>query len=329
MTFDLRRSTTWFWPTPGPRKSSSRVDFNPPTSAQGRRQNWLCAQERFGWAVQRTKALQIQVAQRQPRKNADINGIVEEYGLPFDIQPLQEDPTAIVRRTHALRSNAGPYYGPDTLHDCNHGDDSRQKYGGIDSCAQLSGVNLNAYEQNHAKKKKFLRTLNVMKFDRFAFMVTLINETKNEAINRESVANTVKRVRGHGSERVEICQAEVWFWGRCFCQESLVRSFDQFSRVRPTFLFIHSHTFWRGRMLLYDVSDACGTVFASADPLAPFRHFALVAAVGRVLLFFLVFGLMGCRWLVVGICSCAFWGDRYTWFFVWGIHGFRYTIGLL
>ncbi|CAB1105581.1 unnamed protein product [Ectocarpus sp. CCAP 1310/34] len=149
---------------------------------------------------------------------------------------LEEDPTATVRRTHALGSNAGPYYGPDTLHDCNHGDDFRQKYGGIDTCAQLSGVNLNAHEQNHAKKKKFLHMLNVMKFDRFAFMVTLINETENEAINRRSVANMVKRVRGHGLEKVQICQAEVWFCGRCFCENSLMRSFDQFGRVRLTFI---------------------------------------------------------------------------------------------
>ena len=76
--------------------------------------------------------------------------------------------------------------------------------------------------------------LNVMKFDRFAFVVTLINE--NEAINRKSVANMVKRVRGHGSKRVEICQAQVWFCGRCFCQKSLMRSFDQFGRVRLTFV---------------------------------------------------------------------------------------------
>ncbi|CAB1117156.1 unnamed protein product [Ectocarpus sp. CCAP 1310/34] len=117
----------------------------------------------FGSALQRTKALQIQVAHHQPGKSADINGIVEEYGLSFGIQPLEEDPTTTVRRTHALGSNAGPYYGPDTLHDCNHGDDCRQKYGGIDTCAQLSGFNLNAHEQNHAKKKKFLHMLNVMK----------------------------------------------------------------------------------------------------------------------------------------------------------------------
>ncbi|CAB1103886.1 unnamed protein product [Ectocarpus sp. CCAP 1310/34] len=190
----------------------------------------------FGSAVQRTKALQIQVAHHQPGKSADINGIVEEYGLSFDIQPLEEDPTATVRRTHALGSNAGPYYGPDTLHDCNHGDDCRQKYGGIDTCAQLSGVNLNAHEQNHAKKKKFLHMLNVMKFDRFTFMVTLINETENEAMKRRSVANMVKRVRGHGLEKVQICQAEVWFCGRCFCENSLMRSFDQFGRVRLTFI---------------------------------------------------------------------------------------------
>ena len=100
----------------------------------------------FGATVHRGKALQIQVAHHQPGKSADINGIVEEYSLSFDIQPLQENPAATVRRTHALGSNVEPYYGPDTMHDCNHGDDYHRKYGGIDSCAQLSGVNLNAHE---------------------------------------------------------------------------------------------------------------------------------------------------------------------------------------
>ncbi|CAB1112923.1 unnamed protein product [Ectocarpus sp. CCAP 1310/34] len=179
----------------------------------------------FGSAVRRTKALQIQVAQHQPGKTADTNDIVDEYRLPFGTQPLQEDPTATVRRTHALGSNPGPYSGLDTPHDSNHGDDCRRKYVRIDSCAQLSGVNLNAHKQNHAKKKKFVHMLNDMKFDRFAFMVTLINETENEAIHRKSVANMVKLVRGHGSEQVKIFQAQVWFYGRCFCQKSLMRSF--------------------------------------------------------------------------------------------------------
>ena len=192
----------------------------------------------FGGAVHRGKALYIQVAFHQTGKSADINGIVKEYGLSFDIQPLQENPAATVRRTHALGSNAGPYYGPDTLHDCNHEDDCRRKYGGIYSYTQLSGVNLNAHEQNHAKKKKFLHMLNVIKFDRFAFMVILINETVNnfKAINRRSVGNMVKRVRGHGMERVQICQAEVWFCSRCFCLNTFMRSSNQFGRVRLTFI---------------------------------------------------------------------------------------------
>lgn len=154
----------------------------------------------FGSAVQRTKALKIQVAHYQPGKSADIDGFVEEYGLSFDIQPLQEDPTATVRRTHALRSNAGPYYGPDTMHDCNHGDDCRQKVRWDRLMRPAVGGQPQRAQQNHAKKKMFLHMLNVMKFDRFPFVVTLINE--NEAINRKSVANMVKRGRGHGSERV-------------------------------------------------------------------------------------------------------------------------------
>ncbi|CAB1109430.1 unnamed protein product [Ectocarpus sp. CCAP 1310/34] len=78
--------------------------------------------------------------------------------------------------------------------------------------------------------------LNVMKFDRFAFMVVLINETENEAINRKTVAGLVQRVLGHSSDRLKVCMLEVWFCGRCFCKNPLMRSFDQVGRVILTFL---------------------------------------------------------------------------------------------
>ncbi|CAN0059660.1 unnamed protein product [Pylaiella littoralis] len=84
--------------------------------------------------------------------------------------------------------------------------------------------------------KRFLHMLNVMKFDRFAFMVILIHKTEDEAINRKSVSKMVKRVRGHRVHRVQICEAEVWFCGRCFFDKPLMRSFDQFGRVRLTFI---------------------------------------------------------------------------------------------
>lgn len=189
----------------------------------------------FGAANGRAKALQIQLSFMNPGKSS-TNGYVQEFGLSFDITPPLEEPGATKRRTHPWGSDAGPYYAPDTLHDCNHGLECRRLFGGVDSCAQLSGVCLTVHEQNHAKKKRFLHMLNVMKFDRFAFMVTLINETENEAINRKTVGNLVKRALGHSRDRTGQCAAEVWFCGRCYCTTPLMRSFDHLGRVFLTFL---------------------------------------------------------------------------------------------
>ncbi|CAM9232923.1 unnamed protein product [Laminaria digitata] len=76
-----------------------------------------------------------------------------------------------------------------------------------------------------------------MQFDRFAFAVSLVNEVENEAINRKSLGQMVGRFRGHSvAERIKVCQAEVWFCGRCFCSKPLLRSFDRFGRVRLSFL---------------------------------------------------------------------------------------------
>ncbi|CAB1101830.1 unnamed protein product [Ectocarpus sp. CCAP 1310/34] len=189
----------------------------------------------FGAANARAKALQIQLGFMNPQKSAN-NGFAEEFGLSFNVTPPAEEPGATKRRRHPWGSDAGPYYAPDTLHDCNHGIDCRQSYGWIDSCKQLSGVCLTVHEHNHAEKKKFLHMLNAMKFDRFAFMVVLINETENEAINRKTVAGLVQRVLGHSSDRLKVCMVEVWFCGRCFCKNPLMRSFDQVGRVILTFL---------------------------------------------------------------------------------------------
>ena len=183
----------------------------------------------FGAANARPKGLQIQLGFMDPGKTAI--GQVPEFGLSFNVKPPPEELDATKRRNHPLGSDAGPYYAPDTLHDCNHGIECRQQFAGIDSCLQLKGVCLTVHEQAFAKHKKFLSMLNVMKFDRFAFMVVLINEIENEAINRKTVVNLVKRVLGHSSEQPKVCMTQVWFCGRCFCATPLMRHFDQFGRV--------------------------------------------------------------------------------------------------
>lgn len=121
----------------------------------------------FGAANASVKALQIQLGLVNPEKSAN-NGFVEEFGLSFNITPPAEEPGATKRPRHPWGSDAGPYYAPDTLHDCNHGIECRQSFGWIDSCVQLSGVCLTVHEHNHAKKEKILHMLNVMTFDPFA-----------------------------------------------------------------------------------------------------------------------------------------------------------------
>ena len=57
------------------------------------------------------------------------------------------------------------------------------------------GVNLNSHEQNHTKNKKYASSLKMMACDSFAFfMVTLVNELKNQAINRRTIHG---QVAGH------------------------------------------------------------------------------------------------------------------------------------
>lgn len=73
----------------------------------------------------RAKALQIQSGFMDPRKTAN-NGLVQEYGLSFNITPLPEEPDATKRIKHPLWNDAGAYYAPDTPHGCNHG-----KYAGL------------------------------------------------------------------------------------------------------------------------------------------------------------------------------------------------------
>ncbi|CAN0029577.1 unnamed protein product [Ectocarpus sp. 4 AP-2014] len=85
-------------------------------------------------------------------------------------------------------------------------------------------------------KKKFLGIINTMGFDRFSFMVTLVNEIENEAINHRTVQVLVDSVRQHRSSRLAVCQVEVWLTGRCCCEKPLQLRYDQFGRARLFFL---------------------------------------------------------------------------------------------
>lgn len=132
------------------------MTFRPPLFPQ----LWLCTPEHFLGCPCAWKA----------RRKRDREGKVEGYGLSFNTAP-EENPGAPTGRPHLYRGEtAGVYLAPGDPHDSNHGAPCRQLYGWKKSCVQLAGANLNAHEQTHAEKKRFLRMLHTMGFGRFAFM---------------------------------------------------------------------------------------------------------------------------------------------------------------
>ena len=135
----------------------------------------------FGTPVHAVKCLQIALSGYNPGESASEEGLVEGYDLPFNIKPPVKP---LVRQPHPLLGKcAGLYLSPDGPHESNHSEECKSLFGGLKTCRELASVNLNPHERNHSKKKTFLRSLNVMGCDSFAFMVTLVNELENQAIN--------------------------------------------------------------------------------------------------------------------------------------------------
>ncbi|CAB1099649.1 unnamed protein product [Ectocarpus sp. CCAP 1310/34] len=76
---------------------------------------------------------------------------------------------------------------------------------------------LDAVMSQYSEKKKFLGMINTMGFDRFSFMVTLVNEIENDAINHRTLKVLVDSVRQHRSSRVAVCKVEIWLTGQNLC----------------------------------------------------------------------------------------------------------------
>lgn len=145
----------------------------------------------FGTPVHAVKSLQIALSDCNPGESANEEGLVEGYGLPFNIKPPEAGQG---RKPHPVIGEvAGLYLSPDGPHETNHGPKCREMFGGLKTCDELAGVNLNPHEQNHAKEKKYLRALNVMGCDSFAFMVTLVNDLENQAISHRSLDRLVEK----------------------------------------------------------------------------------------------------------------------------------------
>ena len=194
--------------------------------------------------------VQFKLCVREPRLDRQYI----HPGLVFEWQPQiprgtlmgfllastsQPEATGSERVPHPYHGEeAGAYVAPGHLHECSHGSACRGKYGKLQTCRQLAGVNCNVHEQNHQKKKKFLPMINTMRFDRFSFMVTLINEIENEVINRRTLEELVDFVRAvtEANEHLSVCKVEIWCAGRCFCEKPLQLRYDQFGRARLHFL---------------------------------------------------------------------------------------------
>lgn len=115
----------------------------------------------------RPNTLQIRVAHVNSGLSAKWEGKVDGFDMSFNIEPREDRPQSTTRIPHPYNGAVeGPYFGPDAMHDCSHAVECRRKFGGLDSCSQLTGVNLNAHEQNHSKTNIFLSMLNTMSFGR-------------------------------------------------------------------------------------------------------------------------------------------------------------------
>ncbi|CAM9718071.1 unnamed protein product [Sphacelaria rigidula] len=97
----------------------------------------------FGTPVHAVKCLQIAQSGFNPGESASEEGLVEGYGLPFNIDPPAN---AHIRQPHpVLGKCAGLYLSPDGPHETNHGPQCRAFFGGLRTCDELPGVNLNTH----------------------------------------------------------------------------------------------------------------------------------------------------------------------------------------
>lgn len=190
----------------------------------------------FGTPVHAVKCLQIALSGCNPGESANEEGLVQGYGLSFNIKLPEADQA---RKLHLVVGKlSGLHLAADRgPHEANkHGPKCRAMFGGLETCEELAGVNLNPHKQNRSKKEWYLGSLNVMGCDSFAFTVTLLNELENQSINRWSLERLVEKQANHPRLHKESCKGRVWTCGRCFCSTPLKRSFDRFGRVAVMFL---------------------------------------------------------------------------------------------
>ena len=178
------------------------------------------------------KALQIALSSDGLGGGLDEEGRIRGYIISFNFNRRR----SLGEYGHFYEDKrVGIWLGPDGPHEGNHQGPCQQKYGGLGRCRQLTGVNGNVHEQNHAKKTKYLPSVSGrMGFDTFTFNVTLINELENASINRKTCDLAVRCAMHHNHHHNHACCVEVWTCGRCFCEWPLMRSFDKLGNLRIT-----------------------------------------------------------------------------------------------
>ena len=106
----------------------------------------------YGTPFHAVKCLQIALSGYNPGESASEEGLVEGYGLPFNIQSPSNPH---VRQPHpVLGECAGLHLSPDGPHESNHSDECKNLFCGLKTCRELASVDFNPHGQNASKKKK-------------------------------------------------------------------------------------------------------------------------------------------------------------------------------
>lgn len=187
----------------------------------------------FGVAEHSVKALQIALSGDSLGGGVGKDGKLPGYSIDFNFKRDASD----VNHGHFYDGKrVGLWLGPDAPHEGNHQGSCQALFAGLSHCKQITGTNLNPHEQMHSKNIKFLPSVTGMGFDTFTFNVTLMYELENVRINRKTCRLAVTSATGHPRERLYACCKQVWSCGRCFCSKPLMRSFDEYGKLRITYM---------------------------------------------------------------------------------------------
>lgn len=193
------------------------------------------------------KALQLALSDNYLGGKPDEHGKIPGYRVSFNFaRPARPagagHPYSGSARGMYLGTNQPPR-SKDDVKEEDHREDCRAKFGGLDSCPQLVGVELNPPSRvgrtsssgsSGKGGKHLLPDVEGSALATYAFETNLRSELENVSVNRRTCDLAVTNAPGHAKSRAAVCRAEVWTCGRCFCASPLMRWFDAFGRLRLT-----------------------------------------------------------------------------------------------